>query len=38
MEMTLPLDASARSTLHSNELIYRDALTGATTAVSMKRN
>ena len=29
MEMTLPLDASARSTLHSNELIYRDALTGA---------
>ena len=29
MEMTLPLDASARSSLHSNELIYRDALTGA---------
>ena len=29
MEMILPLDASARSTLHSNELIYRDALTGA---------
>ena len=29
MEMILPLDASARSTLNSNELIYRDALTGA---------
>ena len=29
MEMILPLDASARSSLHSNELIYRDALTGA---------
>lgn len=29
MEMILPLDASARSTLRSNELIYRDALTGA---------
>ena len=29
MEMILPLDASARSTLHSNELVYRDALTGA---------
>ena len=29
MEMILPLDASARSTLHSSELIYRDALTGA---------
>ena len=29
MEMILPLDASARSPLHSNELIYRDALTGA---------
>lgn len=29
MEMILPLDASARSTLRSNELVYRDALTGA---------
>ena len=29
MEMILPLDASARSALNSNELIYRDALTGA---------
>ena len=29
MEMILPLDASAHSTLNSNELIYRDALTGA---------
>ena len=29
MEMILPLDASARNTLRSNELIYRDALTGA---------
>ena len=29
MEMILPLDASARSSLHSTELIYRDALTGA---------
>ena len=29
MEMILPLDVSARSSLHSNELIYRDALTGA---------
>ena len=29
MEMILPLDASARSSLHSNELIYQDALTGA---------
>ena len=29
MEMILPLDASARSSLRSNELIYRDALTGA---------
>lgn len=29
MEMILPLDASARSSLRSNELVYRDALTGA---------
>mgnify|MGYP002679766213 CR=1 FL=1 len=29
MEMILPLDANAHSSLHSNELIYRDALTGA---------
>ena len=38
MEMILPLDASARSTLHSNELIYRDALTGAYNRRFMKRN
>lgn len=29
MEMILPLDASANRLLHSNDLIYHDALTGA---------